>query len=397
MEELIRLKEKEIKSVEDDLISIARLANNLSVILIVVSIVVISGLIWYIGRDIVNHIDEVTNIVDKLAKEMKFRQFKVRKFGDELDRISESLNQIMFYIGKAINSIKTIMEKVSQGNLKVRIEDNYIGDLEDLKTYINESLNNLQNIVKDIVDFSSEIANSMYSLKESVVKLNTDNNSLNDMVASIASGMEQTSVAIRNIAENSAKAKRIADKVSASVTNGRDKVDIMEKAMEHIMEVGKEIAKMTETIIFIAEQTNLLALNAAIEAARAGEIGRGFAVVADEVRKLAEDSGKAAKDIAELMERAFKVIEDGKNSSEAVVRSYSDIEKVSEEIYEIVESIAVSVEEQMNAIENIKQNVNLMKEISESNTRFLKEIAKEIEDVTGKTGIMSRKGKAFHI
>ncbi len=397
LERLIEYKEKRIANAEAELVNVVNFANNISVVLIVLSVIVITALIWYIGRDIVNHIDEITHLVDDLANSMRFKQFQIKKFGDELDRISEALNQIMLSIGMAINSIKSIMEKVSEGNLKVRIEDKYKGDLEDLKSYINESLSNLQNIMKDIVEFSSRITSGMHLLKENALKLNADNKNLNDMVAHIASGMEESAAAIKSIAESSAKAKKIADEVSRSIAHGRDKVDIMDKAMTHIMDVGKEIAKMTETIIFIAEQTNLLALNAAIEAARAGEVGRGFAVVADEVRKLAENSGKAAKDIAELMDKAFKVIEEGKLSSEAVVESYGRIEEVSSEIYEIVDTIAVSVEEQMNAIESIRSNVEVMREISERNTKFLNEITKEIEDLSSKSEEMGRKVDQFHV
>ncbi len=394
---LIEIKEKEIKENQKRLEKTVTLANNLSVGLIILSLIVISFLIWLIGRSIVMHIDGITKMVDDLETNMRFKEFKVKEMKNELDKIITSLNQIFSSIGKAVNSIKELMEKVSQGNLKVRIKEEYRGDLEDLKSFINKSLNNLQSIVSDIVNFSSQIADSMQILRENAVKVNAENSHLNDMVINIASGMEQNSVAIKNIAENSAKARAIADEVSKAVSRGRDKIDTMEKAMNHIMEVGKEIANMTDTIIFIAEQTNLLALNAAIEAARAGEVGKGFAVVADEVRKLAESSGKAAKDIAELMERAFNVIEEGKKSSEAVVESYGKIEHVSEEIYEIVESIAVSVEEQMNALESIKQNIERMREISEKNTGFIEDITREIDSLSKKGKEMKEKANKFQV
>ncbi|EDP75773.1 methyl-accepting chemotaxis protein, partial [Hydrogenivirga sp. 128-5-R1-1] len=183
-----------------------------------------------------------------------------------------------------------------------------------------------------------------------------------------------TSEAIRQISEETLRARNVSMDMAEAIRDGKDKVSFMHGAMNRIVDVSESISSITETIITIAEQTNLLALNAAIEAARAGEVGRGFAVVADEVRRLAEISGNAAKEIAQLLENALKTVAEGKDASEAVVESYRKIEEVTTEIATVIDTIATAMEEQSRAVDIIRDSItdisNSTERMEESVKRF---------------------------
>ncbi len=381
LDTLISIKLKKIEQEQKEMKEQINQANLMITAISVSSIFLISVILWFVSRGIIKQIDIITNTVGELAKHMEFSKFEVKRFKNELDRLIEAIEIMVREVGNAIKVIKDVMDKVSKGDLKGRIEGEFKGSLRDLADFINKSLDDLQTALKHVKEGLITIVNSVKALEDHANRIEKENEGLNSSIASIMTSVDETSEAIRQISEETLRARSVAVDMEKAIKNGKSKIEIMHSTMEGIVNMSKEISSITETIIEIAEQTNLLALNAAIEAARAGEMGRGFAVVADEVRRLAEISGKAARNIEDLIDRAVRMIQEGRVATEDVVESFTKIETVTKEIASIIDSIATAMEEQSRAVDIIRDNMTDISAVSERNMESVKSIAEEIRKI----------------
>ena len=294
---------------------------------------------------------DLNKVMNSLAKG-HFRQEIKGTYKGDIKTLMDDVNTSLRELSRAMDSIKDVMEKLAKGVLTTRIEDSYGGDLADLTHYINESIENLRVLVKQIKDDLMDMTSN---------------------IASINTSVDETSEAIRQISEETLRARNMSSDMSDVVEKGKERVEEMHTKMREIVSVSDSINQITGTIINIAEQTNLLALNAAIEAARAGELGRSFAVVADEVRRLAEVSGNAAKEISELIDNVVATVREGGKVSEHVVESYENIEKVVKEVIVAIDTIATAMEEQSRAVDIIRDNIT---NITQSTERIEENIKK---------------------
>ena len=361
------------------------------------SVILVSVILWFISGGVIKQINSMARKVEDLAKNMRFKDVEFEVFRNELDKLSESLTQMTKDIGNAVVAIKNVMMQVAKGKLNVQVDGTFKGDVGELTNYINTSLRDLQNALKHVKDGLDSIASSIKVLDKNADRMEQENENLNSSIASIMTSVDETSEALRQVSEETLKARNISMDMDKAIQSGKSKVDVMHSAIGNIVKVSQEINSITETIINIAEQTNLLALNAAIEAARAGELGRGFAVVADEVRRLAEISGNAAKDIATLVEKAIQTVDEGRVASEEVVESYKTIEEVTKEIANAIDTIATAMEEQSRAIDIIRDNMTEITTISERNTSSVKEIVREIKNINQTAGEVEEKMKEFDV
>ncbi|MEO9385233.1 methyl-accepting chemotaxis protein [Chromobacterium phragmitis] len=254
--------------------------------------------------------------------------------------------------------------------------------------------------IKENADLVSDSAHQLASMSQQVA---TGAQRQSEATAEAAATIEQLTVSINHVADNSDQASRqakdagdLAGRGGHAVQASVGKIQSVSTAvaatsdeMRSLTGEVQRIGNIVTVIRDVADQTNLLALNAAIEAARAGEMGRGFAVVADEVRKLAERTASSAQEITQMItaiqhgvEKVVGSMEQSLSSVDAVSGSARDASESMEEIESstlgivgTIGNITSALGEQRTASLSLAQNMEQVSQMAESNSATVEELA----------------------
>jgi methyl-accepting chemotaxis protein len=202
--------------------------------------------------------------------------------------------------------ITHVMQGVAQGNLQRRVIAQALGELDQLKQNINQSLDALRSAMTTIHGNARQVAAASGEASNAIGQISDGARSQTDAISQVSNAVRQTVTSVAEVSQNTELASQKSRQSFVLVRASMEKMDEMVKVVNNIASNSEKINKITDVIEKIANKTNLLSLNAAIEAARAGEHGKGFAVVADEVGKLALNSAESSQEIALLVQQAVE-------------------------------------------------------------------------------------------
>ncbi|MDU3597561.1 MAG: methyl-accepting chemotaxis protein [Clostridium butyricum] len=286
------------------------------------------------------------------------------KGNDELSNIAKSLDYHRCSMRTLILNLKNISNEISLES------QNNINNSHVLNSICQNQISSISNINLSMDDWIKSI-NQIVSLSNNLSNLLSDTKSINtdasdkfnlilDMSQNGFSDMQDLQNAMNNISESIDTLKDIVVDVNSSTL---------------------EVNSVLSSIDNIAKQTTLLSLNANIEAARAGEHGKGFSVVAEEIGNLAHITTTFVKTISnittnvdmsvkEMMDKTKENVENIKDHSHLISMSCDAFEDIN---FYINEENAF-INELINKIKTINDSATSLSNMISNNSIDIGEI-----------------------
>jgi methyl-accepting chemotaxis protein len=336
---------------------------------------------------IIAPIHEASDVLVHVARGNFENQVKGDYKGDFLE-IKNAINDTVHNVRSYIDEISNVLQEVSNKNLRPEITREYVGNFSIIKESINNIIHTLNMIMGDINAASSQVATGASAISETSMALangaSSQASSIQDLNNTVSIISETT---IQN-AKSAKDAENLSTRSKASANKGDDDMKHMVDAMNGIKESSVKITNIIKVITDIAFQTNLLALNASVEAARAGEHGRGFAVVAGEVRNLASKSQTAANETAALIEDSIVKVNKGTQIAAETADGLRTILTDVSEMSEIVSAISSASHEQTAAIGQISKEVAQITAVIQENSATSEESAAASEELLSQSEVL---------
>ena len=340
-------------------------------------------------RQSVQAIEALTHDVNTLSRkavegDLNYRANASAHAGD-FQKIVAGINETLDAVLAPIQDTASVLEKVAQRDLTIRVTGQYQGDHAKITQALNSAVDNLEKALVQVNEGAVQVSSASQQISSGSQSLAQGANEQASSLEEVSSSLEELSSMTKMNADNAGQAKSLASEADVKAQEGTQAMNRMAGAIEKIKAGSDATAKIIKTIDEIAMQTNLLALNAAVEAARAGDAGRGFAVVAEEVRNLAQRSAQAAKNTADMIGESVRNADDGVQIAQEVASSFSAIAGSVSKVNGLIAEIASASQEQSVGLQQVNSAVSDMDKITQQNAANAEESASASEELSSQS------------
>lgn len=386
---------KQLRSLTDDVINtiLKRLETGKMIALVMVIVCFIGLLIAiarfvydanrlrkFIQNEVLARLVKIVPGINELANGNLHVQVDVKRSNDEFGDMINSLTFMKTNMGNIINDIAYVLGEMGNGNFKVSVKEQYVGEYVQIKDALEKIVEQMHDVVSTIVDVSKDIDGGAGQLAVAADDLaNSCTNQAHD-VSDLVNLLGELNEAIAFNENACQEAVKISNHASETLITNNQKMEELKAAMKDISECSDQIVAVVSTISDIGSEIDLLSLNASIESARAGEAGRGFAVVAEQVKKLAGESQDAVIQTSDMIKRTVDAVAVGVNLAGEMAKTMEEMREGVEETNRRIEGILEKLKTEVRNIGHINEGVNDIAGLVDNNSATSQETAAVSEE-----------------